>query len=36
MTQKLFEKEFLEAANKENAPCSRCKPSIDGAGGVYD
>lgn len=34
---KVTRKEFLGAANKErNAPCSRCKSSVDGAGGVYD
>lgn len=33
---KVTRKEISWSSKQRNAPCSRCKPSVDGAGGVYD
>lgn len=33
---KVTRKGISWGSKQRNAPCSRCKPSVDGAGGVYD
>lgn len=33
---KVTRKGIFCGSKQRNAPCSRCKTSIDGAGGVYD